>query len=1710
MKKTKKTNLLRKTALSLLISSAVLSGAYASTAILDFSSVESFQPVDMTEHFTSNNVFSLSSGTLTFRVNPNSGFSTLLGVSDNTADDRYIMFYTNVTAAGQTYGIEIRDRTNLIPNSQLVTQALPASSDGFRTVTYSFDKENQTIKIYVDGQLRQTSTQSKFFEDISGLNTASLGSLKRPNNRTNTFTGAIYHAGATDEVLSDSAILKLHEDIVARHSVDLAKQAEKLAYLSEKRERMGAFMSEKYEMFKPGQGGAASYRIPGLLATQEGVVIAAIDKRNQHASDWGNIDLAIRRSLDGGVTWQDDQVVVDLAEQTYSSLGAAESALVIDAVMVQDKQNGRISMVFDMFPESQALFGMFSNSQASFESEGNGHIQVDGKWYRLITDESGARYTVREEGIVYNRMGEAQDYRVVIEGDPNRSFKDLGDIIQISTGERVGNIFLRSRKSGHDSGPFNAHYTSYLWMTYSEDQGATWASPIDITTQVKADWMRFLGTGPGTGIQLKNGNLVVPVYFTNRDNKQSSAVIISKDGGKTWERGDSPNDAYLDEIGGARYLNTYDYEITESQVVEMDNGDIKMFSRNRSGAVIISTSHDGGMTWDKGARLREAALLDPYSQMSVIHYSKRIDGKEYLVFANPHATGSRSNGMAWLGEVQEDGSIQWKYNTTIDAGTYSYNSLTELPNGDIGLLYEQVQGQNVQYVRFNLQELFWKDNIIYRDKRNTSNPNVSLNSIESVEEETFYKIGDGEMVKVGSGVNNAKLVVKEGIATLNQTANDQGEKQAYREITVKENGLVRLGDAEQINFSNLILEQGTLDLYGNDITLDNQGENSGLRAEIVNGNIINTQGDVTLTYRLDDNHTIKGNLAQVGDNSALNLIYSPTNADSALRLEGNTALNALDVKTGTLTYTPNTFNLAEKATVRTNANLVIEDAVLSVGSVSLENNSNLIAEVSEGKTAALYADQIDGEGNLIKRGAGVLTLSGQLDHSGNTELQAGNIHLDDATFSASTLRLAADTALTGSGEVNGKTVWQNGSLIVPGYYSSNTGSQTRSASGGFTAQRLVFNDVENQGGTVALRVNNNVADITRWGHDEIVIKGNLTTESAVPVSIKLAGTQQGKSDTNGDGQYDAEEGLSLIKVYGDGTVSQFALSEAIDSLNSPYDLTLVSFDKGVAGDYYDYQLHNTLITESGALVTPVVYKKSTETPVEDEPTTEPETPTTDNGTTAEAETPVTDNGTTTEAETPATDNATAVELETPATDNSTTAEPETPTTDNATTVKPETPTTDNGTTAETETPATDNGTTADTETPVTDNSTTAEAETPTTDNATTAEAETPATDNGTTAEAETPATDNGTTAEAETPATDNGTTAEAETPATDNATTAEAETPATDNSLVEEKPTTTVEEKPATNNATNNAATSPARTKLNDHVPSYLVAGTAMVNQGNTVRDMFTDNLWAKHKKGFYVIQKHSNADYTTDLSFVNYGYNYDSKQNTTLFGGYVPVSANTELHAGLGFSNQKVTPKAVDGYSYARYKTTSLLLAVHNEWDNLLLNTHVGLHWHRGKVSTHEVSDIARIKGNQYQIGSELGYKFNLGQFSVTPVAGLSYQYFDMDVTDKSRYQLNVTAEPYRVFTQYAGSYVGWDNEIVALRVGALYEHNNESRDQLVINNEGFTTGRLGNSVVLKANADFSILPQLKLGVQFEHRHAVSDAKLKQTDIAAKLEYKF
>lgn len=69
-------------------------------------------------------------------------------------------------------------------------------------------------------------------------------------------------------------------------------------------------------LFRSGEGGYNTYRIPAIVTTKAGTVLAFCEGRKSGRSDAGDIDLLLRRSTDGGRSWGPVQVVVDDGDKT--------------------------------------------------------------------------------------------------------------------------------------------------------------------------------------------------------------------------------------------------------------------------------------------------------------------------------------------------------------------------------------------------------------------------------------------------------------------------------------------------------------------------------------------------------------------------------------------------------------------------------------------------------------------------------------------------------------------------------------------------------------------------------------------------------------------------------------------------------------------------------------------------------------------------------------------------------------------------------------------------------------------------------------------------------------------------------------------------------------------------------------------------------------------------------------------------------------------------------------------------------------------------------------------------------------------------------------------------------------------------------------------------------------------------------------------------
>ncbi|BFT70711.1 exo-alpha-sialidase [Paenibacillus sp. P36] len=439
--------------------------------------------------------------------------------------------------------------------------------------------------------------------------------------------------------------------------------------------------SEAISLFYPGLAGSATYRIPSLITTSKGTIIAGIDARISNSLDNPNkINTAIRRSVDHGVTWDDVQQLV-----SYPGEGR-DGAAAIDTALLEDEVTGTIWMLFSHTPGGIGLRSSEIGTGFSENAE------------RLLFDSSGHTYRLLPNGHVFNSQGESTPFTVDEEGNV------------LVDGGKKGNIFLK-KGIDPDETLLEAR-TSFLQIIKSEDDGLTWSRPIELNPAVKEAWMAFIGAGPGRGIQIKHGNykgrLVFPIYFSNHHGKMSCAVIFSDDHGKSWRRGASPNDGrtFIGQSLKAETLSAEGADLTESQVIELPDGGLRVYMRNHAGLhrTAVAMSLDGGETWSETKY--DQALLDPVCQSSVITYPDMGDGKTRVLFANPADPQKRRNGTIRL---SEDGGSTWRYAKEVDGYTFSYSCLTVLANGDIALLYEsdfsETKEMTIKFTTFSLDWL---------------------------------------------------------------------------------------------------------------------------------------------------------------------------------------------------------------------------------------------------------------------------------------------------------------------------------------------------------------------------------------------------------------------------------------------------------------------------------------------------------------------------------------------------------------------------------------------------------------------------------------------------------------------------------------------------------------------------------------------------------------------------------------------------------------------------------------------------------------------------------------------------------------------------------------------------------------------------------------------------------------------------------------------
>jgi sialidase-1 len=341
----------------------------------------------------------------------------------------------------------------------------------------------------------------------------------------------------------------------------------------------GQFSSQ--DLFISGDNNVNTYRIPSLITTKSGTVIALCDARVDDREDApANIDLVIRKSFDSGKIWSKPKVIADFPGNEAAA----------DASMVIDRETGTLWVAYDyVIPDAQG-----------------------GTWGRLVR----------------------------------------------------------------------------IHLIKSDDDGNTWSSPVDLSylTKGKNFWLQ---NGPGVGL-FTEGTIVFPMYacpgrigFGNNKAqfKGQTMLIYSKNHGKTWLLSNGVSD-----------LNV------EPQIVALAGGKIMANMRRSEGRDRhVAITDNFGRTW-YGIH-NDSTLIDPGCQGSIINYN--FNNKFLLVFSNAADSKERKNMVV---RISYDEGKSWKKELPIYSGSVAYSCLTQLPNGNIGLLYEADDYTRIIFVEIPKEE----------------------------------------------------------------------------------------------------------------------------------------------------------------------------------------------------------------------------------------------------------------------------------------------------------------------------------------------------------------------------------------------------------------------------------------------------------------------------------------------------------------------------------------------------------------------------------------------------------------------------------------------------------------------------------------------------------------------------------------------------------------------------------------------------------------------------------------------------------------------------------------------------------------------------------------------------------------------------------------------------------------------------------------------
>ncbi|HDP81206.1 MAG TPA: exo-alpha-sialidase [Spirochaetes bacterium] len=221
-----------------------------------------------------------------------------------------------------------------------------------------------------------------------------------------------------------------------------------------------------------------TFRIPGIVVTPKGVVIAYCEAREGY-SDWAKIDVYMKRSTDGGDTWEERSLLY----------AGGKTDTVNNPVMIAENGSETVHFLYN------------TNYRRAF--------------YRKSAD-AGATWSAAVEITgVFEKFKHSYPWKVIAFGP--------GHGIQLRNGRLIAPVWLSPGGGG------DGHHPHHVSTVYSDDGGRTWRTGRMVVG------LKGPVIGEPVAVELSDGSVMLNMRNEIYDmDRVYRAVTVSRDGTKGW------------------------------------------------------------------------------------------------------------------------------------------------------------------------------------------------------------------------------------------------------------------------------------------------------------------------------------------------------------------------------------------------------------------------------------------------------------------------------------------------------------------------------------------------------------------------------------------------------------------------------------------------------------------------------------------------------------------------------------------------------------------------------------------------------------------------------------------------------------------------------------------------------------------------------------------------------------------------------------------------------------------------------------------------------------------------------------------------------------------------------------------------------------------------------------------------------------------------